>query len=260
MVIPEGVKGKAHHSGVNVNIIGDQLHIGTVFQRGNNGAGGAVGDAGHGVIQVGHVAGTGGKRSLGGIIIRAGVGNRDAHLVVAVTDKIQIAGFFRGNVHQLDQPAAACLQPAEHGGIGPLHILGVLCADLFGADVGAFHVDADQVSTLTVLVGGGHIHNAVQNLLVERHGGGADGQHAFAGLKIGNGLQTGFIGIAEIMPDSTVEMNIHQTGQSIGTVGIQNFLALQRGRTKDNAAIPDGQIPCFEGMFRRINSCIFDNH
>ena len=40
--------------------------------------------------------------------------------------------------------------------------------------------------------------------------GGADGQHAFAGLKIGNGLQTGFIGIAEIMPDSTVEMNIHQ--------------------------------------------------
>jgi hypothetical protein len=48
-------------------------------------------------------------------------------------------------------------------------------------------------------------------------------------------------------------MNIHQTGQSIGTVGIQNFLALQRGRTKGNAAIPDGQIPCFEGMFRRIN-------
>ena len=64
----------------------------------------------------------------------------------------------------------------------------------------------------------------------------ADGQHAFAGLKIGNGLQTGFIGIAEIMPDSTVEMNIHQTGQSIGTVGIQNFLAFQRGRTKGNAA------------------------
>ena len=62
------------------------------------------------------------------------------------------------------------------------------------------------------------------------------------------------------MPGITVEMNIHQTGQSIGTVGIQNFLALQRGRTKGNAAIPDGQIPCFEGMFRRISSCIFDNH
>ena len=41
------------------------------------------------------------------------------------------------------------------------------------------------------------------------------------------------------MPDSTVEMNIHQTGQSIGTVGIQNFLALQRGATKA-MRLPDG--------------------
>ena len=245
---------------MNVNIIGDQLHIGTVFQRGNNGAGGAVGDAGHGVIQVGHVAGTGGKRSLGGIIIRAGVGNRDAHLIVAVTDKIQIAGFFRGNVHQLDQPAAACLQPAEHGGIGPLHILGVLCADLFGADVGAFHVDADQIRAALVLVGRGHVHDAVQDLLAERHGCGADGQHALARLKISDGLQAGLVGVAEIVTDCAVEMDVHQTRQRIGTARVNDILALLRGRAKDDAAIADDEVLFHKAAAVAVDFCIFDNH
>ena len=83
----------------------------------NDGAGRTVRDAGHGVVQVGHVGGTGLKSLDSGVIVGAGVGDGDAHLVMALLDKVQIAWLLRGNVHQLDQTVCTLLQAAEHGGV-----------------------------------------------------------------------------------------------------------------------------------------------
>ena len=260
MVIAKRIKGKAHHGRVDVHVVGDEFHLGALLQRGNDGAGCAVGDARHGVVQVGHVSGTGGKRLFGGVVVGAGVGNGDAHLIVAFLDEVHIARLLRRNVHQLDQPAAARLQTAEHLGVGGHHVLGVLRAYLFGADVGAFQVDADKIRAVLVLVGCGYVHDAVQDLFAEGHRGGADGQYTFAGLEIGNGLQTGFVGITEVMADSTVEVDVHKAGQGVAALGVQHFLVLLRGSTENDAAIADHQVFFHKTATIRKNFGIFDNH
>ena len=260
MVIAKGVEGKPHHGGVDVYIVGDQLDLGTLLQRGDDGARLTVGDAGHRVVQVGHVGGTGGKGGLGRIIVSAGVRDGNAHLIVTFLDKIEVSRLLGRHIDQLDQPAAARLQAAEHGCVRPHDILGVLGADLAGADVGAFHIDAHQICAVLVPVRCGHIHDAVQDLLAEGHRGGADGQNALARLKIRDGLQACRIGIAEIMTDRAVEMDIHQTRQRVGTARVNDILALQRGCAKDDAAVTDDKVFLYKAAAVAVNFCIFDDH
>ena len=206
------------------------------------------------------MGGTGGKGFFGGVIVGAGVGNGNTHLIVTFLDEVHVARLLGGDVHQLDQPTAAGLQSAEHIGVGGHHVLGVLGAHLFGADVGAFHVDADQIRAMLIFMGRSHIHDAVQDLFAEGHRGGADGQHTFAGLEIGNGLQTCFVGIAEVMADSTVEVDVHKAGQGVAALGVQHFLVLLRDGTEDDAAIADHQVFFHKTAAIRKNFGIFDNH
>ena len=175
-------------------------------------------------------------------------------------DKVEVTRLLGRHIDQLDQPAAARLQAAEHGCVRPHDILGVLGADLAGADVGAFHIDADQICAALVPVRCGHVHDAVQDLLAERHGCGADGQHALARLKISDGLQAGLVGVAEIVTDCAVEMDVHQTRQRIGTARVNDILALLRGRAKDDAAIADDEVLFHKAAAVAVDFCIFDNH
>ena len=259
-VVPEGVEGEPHHGGVDVHVIGDQLHLGIVLHGCNDRAGRTVGDAGHGIVQVGHVGGTGFKGLDGGVVVGAGVGDGDAHLVMALLDKVQIARLFGGNVHQLDQTARTLLQTAEHGGVCALHILRVLCAHLFGADEGAFHVDAHKVGTLAVFMGGSGVHYLVQDLLGVGHGGGADGQHALAGLKIRQRLD-GLLGaVAEILAHCPVEVDIHKARQGVQPLGVQHLFALFRGGKGHDAAIADDDGAALKGVARGIDQCILKDH
>ena len=243
-----------------MHVIGDELHLGIVLHGRNDGAGCTVGDAGHGVVQVGHVGGTGFKGLDGGVVVGAGVGDGDAHLVMAVPDKVQIARLLGGNVHQLDQAARALLQAAEHGGVCALHILRVLCAHLFGADEGALHVDAHKVCALAVFMGGSGVHHLVQDLFRVGHGGGADGQHALAGLEIRQRLD-GLLGaVAEILAHSPVEVDIHKARQGVQTLGVQHLLALFRGGKGHDAAIADDDGAALKGMARGIDQCILKDH
>ena len=54
----------------------------------------------------------------GSVVVGAGVGNGDAHLIVAFLDEIQVARLFGGHVHQLDQAARALLQAAAISPMG----------------------------------------------------------------------------------------------------------------------------------------------
>ena len=81
---------------------------------------------------------------------------------------------------------------------------------------------------MVVLVGGGHIHDAAQDLLAESHRGGADSENALAGLKVGDGLQARLVSVAEIMADRAVKVDIHKTRQRVGTACVDDFLALLR--------------------------------
>ena len=259
-VVAKGIEGEPHHGGVDVHVIGDEFHLGVVLHGGNDGAGRTVGDAGHGVVQMGHVGGTGFKSLDGGVVVGAGVGDRDTHLVMALPDKVQIARLLRGNVHQLDQTVCTLLQAAEHGGICALHILRVLCAHLFGADEGALHVDAHKVGTLAVFMGSSGVHHLVQKLLRVGHGGGANGQHALAGLEICQRLD-GLLGaVAEILAHCPVEVDIHKARQGVQTLGVQHLLALFRGGKGHDAAIADDDGAALKGVARGIDQCILKDH
>ena len=259
-VVPEGVEGEPHHGGVDVHVIGNELHLGIVLHGRNDGAGCAVGDAGHGVVQVGHVGGTGFKGLDGGVVVGAGVGDGDAHLIMALLDKVQIARLLGGNVHQFDQTARTLLQAAEHGGVCALHILRVLCAHLFGADEGPFHVDTHKVSALAVFMGGSGVHHLVQDLFWVGHGGGADSQHALAGLEIRQRLD-GLLGaVAEILAHCPVEVDIHKARQGVQPLGVQHLLALFRGGKGHDAAIADDDGAALKGVARGIDQCILKDH
>ena len=125
---------------------------------------------------------------------------------------------------------------------------------------GAFHIDADQVRAALILVGGGDVHNLAEDLLREGHCGRADRKHALAGLKIGDGLQAGFICIAEVMADSAVEVDIHQAGQRIQAGCIHDLFAGFRPAWRRNAAVADRQVPHRKAVLRRIDRSVFDNH
>ena len=260
MVVAKRVKGKPHHGRVDVYVVGNQLDLGTFFQRGNDGARLTVGDARHRVVQVGHVGGTGGKRGLGRVVTRAGVGDGNTHLVAAFLDEIQVARLLGGYVHQLDQPAAARLQTAEHRSVRAHDVLRVLGTDLLRADVGTFHVDAHQICTVVVLVGGGHIHDAAQDLLAESHRGGTDSENAFAGLKVGDGLQARLVSVAEIMADCAVKVDIHKTRQRVGTACVDDFLALLGRRAKHDTAVTDDEVFFHKAAAVAVHFCIFDDH
>ena len=79
-------------------------------------------------------------------------------------NELQRTRLLRGDIHQLDQAVCPLLQAAEHLHIGLVEVLRVLRALLFGADEGALHVDAHKVCAPAVLMGGGSIHHAVQDL------------------------------------------------------------------------------------------------
>ena len=124
----------------------------------------------------------------------------------------------------------------------------------------AFHVDAHQIGAAFVLVGGSHVHDAVEDFLTEGHGGGADGQHALAGLKVGDGLQTLGVSVAEIVAHGPVEVDVHQAGQRIQTVGVNDRLSGFRHGMGNDAAVADHQVLYGKGMLRSVNLGIADNH
>ena len=219
-----------------------------------------MGDARHGVVQVGHVGRAGGERLFGGLVTGAGVGDGDAHLAAAAGDKVQRAVLLRGHVHQLDQPAGPLLQAAEHVHVGLVQILGVLRADLVRADEGAFHVDAHQVGAAAVFVGRRRVHDAAQDLLAVGHGGGADGKHAFAGFKVRQRLDGLLAGVAEIVAYRAVEMQVQQARQGIQALRVDDLLIQLRRCAEHDPAAADDDVPLGKHVLRGVNHCVFDNH
>ena len=120
-------------------------------------------------------------------------------------------------------------------------------------------IDTHQICTVVVLVGGGHIHDAAQDLLAESHRGGADSENALAGLKVGDGLQACLVSVAEIMADRAVKVDIHKTRQRVGTACVDDFLALLGRRAKHDTAVTDDEVFFHKAAAVAVHFCIFDD-
>ena len=139
--VAEELEGQAHHGGVDVHTVGDDLgghawHLAT----GHDGAGLAVVQRRHGVEEVRHVLGTCLEGRARRVVVGAHVRERHAHLVCHGGNEVEVAGLFGGHVHELDASACRRLQLVELLRRGPAHKVGVLGPHLVGRDVGALHV------------------------------------------------------------------------------------------------------------------------
>ena len=88
----------------------------------------------------------------------------------------------------------------------------------------------------------------------------ADGQHALAGLKVGQRLN-GLLGaVAEVLAHGPVEVDVHQTRQGIQALGVDHLFARFRGGKGHDAPVADEQRTALKGVARRINQCILNDH
>ena len=92
------------------------------------GAGLAVMNAGHSVVQMGKMSHTGVDSGFCLIVAAVGVGDRDSAVLRGFSDKLKCAGELRGYIHDFNQSAAAVIQLPEGVIVRESQISGVLGA------------------------------------------------------------------------------------------------------------------------------------
>ena len=213
---------------MNVVAVADDLCLDiSVLHCGGDNTGIAMVDTGHGVVQVGHMGGTGIKSGLGIVIAGIGVGYGYGAEFFCLGHKFCGTGQFGSHVHNADQALAAVVQGLEAFKVGLLQIVGILSATLLVGEVGAFHLDAHEPGEtlrrfLCQLQGGGK--GLFQNIIGKGHGGGGEGGDAAFCVVGGHGLQTLIIAVGEVRTGVAVAMDFHQTGDDGGTLQIDGII------------------------------------
>ena len=222
---------KAHHGGVNMHAIGDDLGSRACLERRRNHARLAVMQPRHGVVQMRHMLGAAAEGLGRLIVIRARMGNGNAHGIVHFIDEFERAGLLGSNIDKLDFAARRILQATKHCRIALLHVGGVLCAHLFGTDERTFHIDTHQRGSIGgVNMLGGAFHNARELFLGERHGRAAPCSYATTGLVARDGVDRLMRAVAEIMPHRAMRMHVDQARNGEQPLGIDDLAHLVAGR------------------------------
>ena len=224
-----------------MHAIGDDLGSGAGLKRRWNHARLAVMQPWHGVVQMRHMLGAATERLGRLIVVRARMGNGNAHVIVHFVDEFERAGLLGGDIDKLDLDTRRILQATEHRRIALLHIGGVLGSHLFGADERAFHVNAHQRGGIRgVDMLGGAFHNARELFFGECHGRAAPRGYAAAGLIARDGIDRPMRAVAEIVPHRAVGMHVDQARNGEQPFGVDNLARLVAGR--NNAVALDEDI------------------
>ena len=196
--------------------VADQLRAdrGILHRRGDN-AGVAVVDAGHGVVEMGQMGGTGTKHGFGLVVVCVGMGHGHGAELLRLFHKLHCAGQLRGDVHDADEAAAGILQSLEALKIRLFQVIGVLGPALFIGEVGAFHLDATKNGkSLRLLIGkpSGVGKGRRQILIGQRHGGGSKGGDAHLRIVSRHGLQPLVVAVGEVRSAVAVAVDIDEAG------------------------------------------------
>ena len=141
----EQAEGHAHGAGVDVLAVADELrdHILPLGGR-TDGAGLAVVDAGHSVIQVRQMAGPGGEDRRGILIAAVGMRDGDRAELRGLRGKVHCARQLRRHIHDAHQPLAGLVERAERFEVRQAEVRAVLRALFLLGEERPLHLDAHQ--------------------------------------------------------------------------------------------------------------------
>ena len=238
------------------------LHI-FVFYTGGNGTGSAVVDAGHGVVQVGHVGDTGIHGGTGLVVGAVGVGDGDGAQLAGLFHEFHGTGQLGSDVHNADQTVAIVIELLKAVEIRLLQVVGVLSATLLVGEVGAFHLDAHEAGVtlgsfgLQLLCGG---KGLVQNIVGQGHGGGSEGGGTALGIVLGHGLQAFVIAVGEVGTGVAVAVNFYQTRDDGGAAQINGIGGNFFGQNDTEFAVYDFESTGMELKIRSEDTRVFIEH
>ena len=128
-----------------------------------------MGVAGHTVIQVGGVGGTGGEGFHCRVVVSGGVTQRNGTLFADSGDEGQIFVLFGGNGDQFHLTAAGRIQTVKELCIRFVQVFRSLRAALGVAQKRAFQMDTGTLGAAITLEIADHMHGGSQCFLLQRH-------------------------------------------------------------------------------------------
>ena len=208
---------------MDVHAVGDDLgrdapSLGTS----GNGAGLAVMEGRHRVEEVRHVARAGLESGLGRVVVGAHVGEGDAHLVVHLADKVEVARLFGGHIHKLDAAMSRLLQLGELLDACRAHVFGVLGTHFVGRDVRAFHVHANKLGFGSLSLESTDVaHDGHQAVVRQGHRGGADSCDAALCLVSCHAVQALGACVGKVVAHAAMKVQVDETGNDIAVACVK---------------------------------------
>ncbi len=115
----------------------------------------AVRHPAHRIVQVCRVGNTDIEGMFGLVIIRVRMGNRDGAKLTSLFNKFIGPFAFRRNIHQLDDAAAAVIEPFKFFPVGIFDVLALLRTLLIDRDIRTFHIDTHNCRAKRAVVHAG---------------------------------------------------------------------------------------------------------
>ncbi len=141
--------------------------------------------------------------------------------------------YFRSQTDHLQKAAGGIQKVFRHLRVTGKNIIGILRPFFGMADKGPLHVKADEIGTAAGVPGGcGIVCAESQNLCKDggrkREGCGADGGYSVPCLVGGNLLKALGACVTDIESESTVKMNVDETGDDVAAGGVQRKIITSR--------------------------------
>ena len=224
-----------------------------------------MGQAAHGVVEVGGVGDAHVKAVLGLVVVGVSVGNGDGAELAGLLNEFVGAGGLRCDNHQADNAAAAVIQPLELLKIRRAHILGLLSALFAHGNIGAFQMDTQHPGAALfrlIHAGAGRSQGAGNALLRQGHGGGAERSHPVAEQKAAHGADGLYGAVAGVLPVAAVNVDVHKTGYGGEPSGVKDLFPVlgQAHAYGGDFAVADQNF--FLGKAKAFiqDCCVFNKH
>ena len=152
----------------------------------------------------------------GTVVICCSMSDGNYYFVLCSLNKFKGAVYIRSKCYQSDLVSGSLVALTEKGYVRNTDILSGLSAFFGNVDQRAFHINANNAGKLIVrfhlCCGGKDVHKSV---LCKCHGSRTVGGDSVFFFIFQNYFQAFRVGIAEIMSESAVAVNVHQSGKNL---------------------------------------------
>ena len=220
-------------------------------------------NAGHGIIQMGHMGSPSVKGSLGFLIICVSVSHRDGAQGFGPLNELHRARKLRSHIHNADEATAPFLQGLERLKIGITQVSAVLCSFFLLREKGALHLNPHQPGQacrrflLQPLCRGERLG---QHIIRKGHGSGGKRGNATAAQVGSHGLEALVIPIGKVPAGVAMVVYIHQARNYVGPLQVHCVCRNGFRQNLSKSAVFHRKSTCLKAKILGINLSIFIIH